>query len=57
MTAAKKPKTSGASLRYEAWLRFRRNRLAMAGLVMAVTVILGAVFASSLAPYDPFKQL
>lgn len=53
---AKEPK-KGTGLGYEAWLRFRRNRLAMAGLVMALSVILAAIFASSLAPYDPFKQL
>lgn len=48
---------SGGSLWYEAWLRFRRNRLAMLGLVMVISVILIAILAPYLAPYDPFKQL
>jgi peptide/nickel transport system permease protein/oligopeptide transport system permease protein len=56
MTAGKK-RSASADLRYEAWLRFRRNRLALAGLVMALSVILAAVFAPVLAPYDPLKQL
>ncbi len=50
-------KTGAAALRREAWVRFRRNRLAMAGLFMAISVILAAAFAPVLAPYDPFKQL
>ena len=41
----------------EAWLRFRRNKLAMAGLVMTVIIILLAIFANWIAPYDPIKQL
>lgn len=50
-------KTGAAALRREAWTRFRRNSLAMAGLFMALSVILAAAFAPVLAPYDPFKQL
>lgn len=45
--------SAGRSLRAEAWARFRRNKLAMAGLVMIATVILAAVFAGQIAPYDP----
>lgn len=48
---------SGGSLWYEAWLRFRRNRLAMLGLFMVFSVIIVAVLAPIVAPYDPFKQL
>lgn len=48
---------AGESLFREAWIRFRRNKLAMLGLVMTVTIILAAVFAGTLAPYDPVKQL
>lgn len=47
----------GGSLWFEAWLRFRRNKLAMAGLVMVVTVVLVAIFAAWISPYDPLKQL
>jgi oligopeptide transport system permease protein len=35
-----------------AWRRFRRNKLAMFGLVYATLIILAAVFASVLTPYD-----
>ena len=48
---------SGMNLYAEAWIRFRRNKLAMLGLVMMVTVIFAALFAVKLAPYDPMKQL
>ena len=48
---------AGRSLRAEAWARFRRNKLAMIGLVMVITVVLAAVFAHVVAPYDPIKQL
>lgn len=45
------------SLWYEAWVRFRRNKLAMLGLVMVLILLIVAVFAPQIAPYDPFKQL
>ncbi len=45
------------SLWYEAWVRFRRNKLAMLGLVMVVALLIVAIFAPQIAPYDPFKQL
>lgn len=35
------------------WQRFKRQRLGLIGLVMLVAVILVAVFAPWLAPYDP----
>lgn len=38
------------------WRRFRRHRLAMASLVVIVFLILVAVFAPWIAPYDPFAQ-
>ncbi|GAC1306538.1 MAG: ABC transporter permease [Acidimicrobiales bacterium] len=38
------------------WRRFLRNRLAVVGLVMIVLVILSAIFASSLAPHNPYTQ-
>ena len=41
----------------EAWLRFKRNKLAMLGLIMVVTVLLSALFANIVAPYPPMKQL
>jgi peptide/nickel transport system permease protein len=41
---------------YLSWLRFRRNRLAMIGLLISVALVLMAVFAPLLAPYDPITQ-
>jgi ABC-type dipeptide/oligopeptide/nickel transport system permease subunit len=37
--------------------RFRRHRLAMAGVVILFTFMLASVFAPYLAPYDPLKQM
>jgi peptide/nickel transport system permease protein/oligopeptide transport system permease protein len=48
---------AGQSLLIEAWMRFRRNKLAMIGLAMTMTIILAAIFAGVIAPYDPIKQL
>ncbi len=39
-----------------AWLRIRRNRLAMAGLVIVALLLLVAAFAPWIAPHDPFVQ-
>jgi peptide/nickel transport system permease protein len=33
-----------------------RNRLALVGLIVMIVVILGAVFADEIAPFDPTKQ-
>lgn len=46
-----------SSVQYEAWLRFRRNKLAMLGLFMVISIILAAILANVLAPFDPLKQL
>jgi ABC-type dipeptide/oligopeptide/nickel transport system permease subunit len=45
------------SLSYYSWRRLRRNRLAMAGLVITVLLIFTAVFAGDLAPFDPNMQV
>ncbi len=37
----------------EIWRRFRQNKLAMVGLVIILLLILMAVFAKVIAPYDP----
>ncbi len=39
------------SLYYDAWQRFKRNRLAMIGLVVVLMLIGTAIFADVLAPY------
>jgi peptide/nickel transport system permease protein len=41
---------------YLSWLRFRRNPLAMIGLVIAVALVVIAVFAPLLAPHDQITQ-
>ena len=40
----------------DAWRRFRRNRLALIGLAIVALLVVSAVFATWLAPYDPAKQ-
>ncbi len=41
---------------YLAWLRLRRNTLAMVGLTISLLLIFVAVFAPLLAPHDPITQ-
>jgi len=38
----------------DAWLRFRRNPTAIIGLGLIVLIILIAIFASVISPYDPY---
>lgn len=38
-------------LRKDIWRRFRRNRLAMVGLVLIIVLVLAAIFAPIIAPY------
>jgi peptide/nickel transport system permease protein len=47
--------TESASLWKEGWRRFRKNKIALAGLGIVVFFILLAIFAPLLAPYD-FKE-
>ncbi len=37
------------------WRYFKKNRLAVGGLVMVITIFLIAIFAAVLSPYDPDK--
>lgn len=39
-----------------AWLRIRRNGLAMAGLTIVAILLIAAALAPWIAPYDPFVQ-
>lgn len=41
---------------YQGWLTFRANRLAMLGLVILIALVLMAIFAPWLSPYDPVAQ-
>jgi ABC-type dipeptide/oligopeptide/nickel transport system permease subunit len=40
----------------DAWARFRKNRLALAGLALVGVLALTTAFAPWLAPYDPARQ-
>src|SRR5258707_14954590 len=44
------------SLWYYSWIRFKRNKLAMAGLITLCCLVLIAITAGILAPYDPINQ-
>ncbi len=54
-TEAEKKKASH-SLWYYSWIRFKRNKLAMAGLITLSFLILVAITAGIIAPYDPNDQ-
>ncbi len=41
---------------YQGWLVFRRNKLAMLGLIILVLLVLTAIFAPLLSPYNPYAQ-
>ncbi|HLO03501.1 MAG TPA: ABC transporter permease [Symbiobacteriaceae bacterium] len=49
-TAATEPKATTP------WVRFRRNKLAVAGLVVIIGLVLLAIFAPWIAPADPNRQ-
>lgn len=38
----------------ETWLRFRRSRLALVGLSLVILLVITAVLAPLIAPYDPY---
>jgi peptide/nickel transport system permease protein len=40
----------------DAWRRFRRNRLALIGLLIVAVILMSAILAPWLAPQDPAKQ-
>jgi len=44
--------TKGRSPGQDAWREFRRNRIGVVGLIFIITVVLMAVFAPLLTPYD-----
>ncbi|MCC6864806.1 MAG: ABC transporter permease [Ignavibacteria bacterium] len=54
-TEAEKQKAS-RSLWYYSWIRFKRNKLAMAGLFTLILLIFIALSAPLLAPFDPDDQ-
>jgi peptide/nickel transport system permease protein len=52
----KEKRRAARSLWYYSWTRFKRNRLAMAGLVTIIILILIAITAGIISPYDPLDQ-
>ncbi len=44
------------SLWYYSWIRFKRNRLAMAGLYTMIFLVLIALTAGIISPFDPIDQ-
>ena len=48
----KRKKPVNSTPAYEAWKRFRRNKTAIIGLVVVGILILIAIFAPLIAPYD-----
>jgi peptide/nickel transport system permease protein len=38
------------------WISFKRNRMGLVGVVMMVSIIVIAVFAPLIAPYDPYSS-
>jgi len=47
---------TGRSQVVEIWRRFRRSKSAMVGLAMLLTLIIMAIFAEVIAPYNPIAQ-
>jgi peptide/nickel transport system permease protein len=45
----------GSTFAREVWHSFRRNRLAMAGVLLVLLLIIAAIFAPWIAPHDPYK--
>ncbi|MFW6135757.1 MAG: ABC transporter permease [Chloroflexota bacterium] len=47
---------AGDTFIHQAWRRLKRNRLAMAGLVMIFLLFAVGILAPAIAPHDPIKQ-
>lgn len=47
----------GRSLWHDAWRRFRKNKLAVTGMTVLILIVLLAIFAPFVAPFDPSLQL
>src|SRR5579859_1034833 len=52
--ALRAPARPAASNTARAWARLRRNRAALAGLVIVATLVFAAIFAPFLAPHNPY---
>ncbi len=40
----------------EAWRRFKKDRIAVAGGILIIAVVLAAILAPVIVPYDPYEQ-
>jgi peptide/nickel transport system permease protein len=49
-------RTVSQTVRARAWRRFRRSKLAMAGTILIGLLVLAAVLAPLIAPFDPIKD-
>lgn len=47
--------TQSDSQFHQLWFQFRRNKLAVSGLFFLIVIILVAIFADKIEPYDPLK--
>ncbi|MCC6704052.1 MAG: ABC transporter permease [Thermomicrobiales bacterium] len=61
MAATTAPNTPASSIQYvsqrkRAWRTFSRNRSALVGLVLVILLVLIAIFAPLIAPYNPLSQ-
>ena len=50
-------KYSRSSLYIDAWKRLKKNKLAMLGLALVIFLVLVAIFAPLLAPYEPNSRI
>ena len=50
------PNKALISQRQRAWRNFRRNKSALVGLVLIIALVIIALFAPWIAPYDPLEQ-
>ena len=53
---ARNAKSTSSSPAREAWIRLKRNRLAVAGMIILALLILTAIFADVIAPYGIDEQ-
>jgi ABC-type dipeptide/oligopeptide/nickel transport system permease subunit len=42
---------------YEMWMVFRRNKAALTGLILFIAIVLMAIFAPYIAPYNPYETV
>ena len=53
---SKKKRVKKKSQMGDIWKRLKRNKLAMIGMIVVALIVVAAIFAGQLAPYDPAAQ-